>query len=705
MRYLRVICIALTYCAFFQFFSAFLSQKLHAQLPSQDTTAAVTDLLYAYRDSPKIDSYLYTLELEEKLSSISDDQKLAEYYKKLIIIASDMSDYNRLLKYVELGTTLNARINDLELQVYIELGKTYIFIMDDDQHNAEKTLTNIHRLLDDTDDPELIAFVNIYDLIFAVENNEYLENLARMIKQEKNLPTTPNGNKLRSLSLLAIGYNYAVTEDIENMLVYYKQALNHAKQYKLLIDRESVVYNFAVALVSHHKYDVAYEAYQILEVIMKQTNDMDNEFYLYSGLAYLEQKRGNLLKSNEYALQAVDPNTKGGSSYDISYLYSTIALNYAQLGQIDKAKEALELEAKHYTKHPYSAKEGENNTQRIVNAYITLAEGNAHTALLTLDQIRKEQLDRQSVSFKKALSETQSSLQILLEKQQTEEMLKDVETAYLRIIAISIILGAAGLLALFFMQRRYTQKLKKTMAEATSANQAKSDFLANMSHELRTPLNAILGFSEMMQHQVFGKLGTRQYEEYTDHIHSSGRHLLDIINDILDLSKVESGKLQLEEENIDLEEVFHEVHTILAPKAQALRQNIIVSANAYGTTLFADRRLLKQILLNLLSNSVKFTPKHGTLKLTSQMSEHGEIKITVTDTGVGMTPEELKVAMTPFGQAGRTLTRSHEGTGLGLPLVKDLVELHGGIMKITTEKHKGTRVRLCFPLERTVKKH
>ncbi|OEJ65693.1 receiver/sensor box histidine kinase [Magnetovibrio blakemorei] len=238
---------------------------------------------------------------------------------------------------------------------------------------------------------------------------------------------------------------------------------------------------------------------------------------------------------------------------------------------------------------------------------------------------------------------------------------------------------------------------------AELSNQAKTDLMANMSHELRTPLNAIIGFSETMKYAVFGPLGNAHYQEYADYIHSSGTHLLSLINDILDVSSVEAGKLDLKEEPTDVAEVCEVAVRIMSSKA------IESGVKLHGITkpdlplLMADPLRLKQIFINLVSNAVKFTPDGGTVSCDARLNDDGTMIVTVSDTGIGMDETGKAVALEKFGQVDSSLSRKHEGTGLGLPLTKGLIDLHGGTLEIDSHPGKGTEVTVHFPVSRVLK--
>ncbi len=246
-----------------------------------------------------------------------------------------------------------------------------------------------------------------------------------------------------------------------------------------------------------------------------------------------------------------------------------------------------------------------------------------------------------------------------------------------------------------------TMELAKSTREAKLANRAKSEILANTSHELRTPLNAIIGFSDIMKSEIFGPINDK-YMEYLDDISISGEHLLELINDILDVSAIEVGKVKLDECNIDIRKITGDSIRIIKNRANYGGVHLNTDIDKNMPMLYADERRVKQILINLLSNAVKFTLANGIVLLSISYSKEGGHVFTVTDTGIGMDEEELAKAMSEFGQVGSCFTRGHEGTGLGLPLTKGLVEVHGGTLDIVSNKGKGTTVTVRFPPERTV---
>lgn len=242
------------------------------------------------------------------------------------------------------------------------------------------------------------------------------------------------------------------------------------------------------------------------------------------------------------------------------------------------------------------------------------------------------------------------------------------------------------------------QRLDEARRQAEAASEAKSSFLAAMSHELRTPLNAVIGFSELLSRQMFGALGSPKYLEYADSIQHSGRHLLGVINNVLDLSKHHAGKLKLIVEPLDLGEIV--VCCAAMMRDQCTRAGVELRIRAPDALMMeGDPGKLQQMLLNLLSNAVKFTEAGGSVTVTAELSGDNRVMLQVADTGIGMSPEQIPVALAIFGQVDTRLARRYEGTGLGLPLVKSIVELHGGEFVIDSAAEQGTTVTVSLPRE------
>jgi signal transduction histidine kinase len=239
------------------------------------------------------------------------------------------------------------------------------------------------------------------------------------------------------------------------------------------------------------------------------------------------------------------------------------------------------------------------------------------------------------------------------------------------------------------------ESLRRAKREAEAANASKTRFFTNMSHELRTPLNAIIGFSEIISGQLFGKLGHERYLDYSYDILRSGRHLLSVINDVLDLSKSESNRLILESKPVDMRYVLKDCVAMMREQCSAAGHSLIAPIPDHEILRTGDAAKLRQIFLNLLSNAIKFTEPGGTTSL-GIVETVDEVTVSVSDTGIGMDPEDVEVAFQPFAQVDNRLERRYEGTGLGLPLTKALVDLHRGVIGIDSARGQGTRITITF---------
>lgn len=246
------------------------------------------------------------------------------------------------------------------------------------------------------------------------------------------------------------------------------------------------------------------------------------------------------------------------------------------------------------------------------------------------------------------------------------------------------------------------RELREAMTATEQEARAKDAFLAHVSHELRTPLNAIIGFSQVMRDEMFGPLASERYRGYAVHIHESGSHLLDVINQILDLSKVEAGQFELTEEPFALDDALDSCVRLIQPQARLQDIEILCEIEPELPYLIGDEVRVKQIVFNLLSNGVKFTPRGGRVWVTAHRAHHGGLTLSVADNGIGMAPEDIPAALAPFRQVDREMWQTHEGTGtgLGLPLVKAFAELHGATFSIDSARGLGTSVTIGFPARR-----
>ena len=279
-------------------------------------------------------------------------------------------------------------------------------------------------------------------------------------------------------------------------------------------------------------------------------------------------------------------------------------------------------------------------------------------------------------------------------------------------IVVCVTLGLLYLLLVYVIyqrdrdivaRHRENLALAAEVLAASEQSRLKSEFLANMSHELRTPLNAILGFSDTMRLGIFGPIGSEKYRSYLDDIWNSGQHLLGIVDDVLDMSKIEAGSVRIEETEFTLKDMVHQSVAMLQPLAAKKRLTIAVDLPQENIGMRGDERRISQMLLNILSNAVKFSREDSEVEVTTGLGPLGEIRFVIRDHGPGIAAEDIGTVLKPFGQVAGSFARDHGGTGLGLPIAKSFAELHGGFLQLDSVLGRGTAVTIGFPATRTVR--
>ncbi|MFC4349150.1 ATP-binding protein [Kordiimonas lipolytica] len=667
---------------------------------SDEARARAETLLPKIVAARSSDAHLHLALLKNRLEKDLAPYDRAEVLKELVFHYMDIAEPDGLEEAARETQALAAELKDTELKIYGDLAHATYLSLIGELYQARDKILETRAFAEQEGDDLGVFFADATLAILGPELGNFLEGLSTMSQAAQTLPDTPRGNRMRMLAYLVLAYTYSGVDEIDAIIENYSNALEISEKEGIAFDRESALFNIASTLNNLKENQLAKQYYRGLEKVIEQTGRDSGHYYVLFGLAWIAYDEENYEESITLAKEALN-NYSSDSGFDTSF-YDLLAVSYARLGDAETAKSYQKMVQDFYKEHPDYSQDGPSGQDMLTSAYILQAEGRYEEGFELLNKARRELLNSQFNQFQSSITDLRSSLETMLAKQKAEAALADAEEAYTRLAIALALLVAIAAVTVLVMQQRHNRALKRSMLQAEAANQAKSEFLANMSHELRTPLNAILGFSEMMEHEVFGKLGAPQYEEYVDHINESGKLLLDIINDILDLSKVESGRLVLKEQPVDISALLDDISKLMTPRVTAKNITLETHVPADLPILHGDRRLFKQVLLNVVGNATKFTNANGHINMRAGVDKDNCLYVAVEDNGIGMSPDEVVIALTPFGQAGSTMTRSHEGTGLGLPLVKSLMELHGGELDIASEKGVGTTVTMRFPASRTL---
>lgn len=501
---------------------------------------------------------------------------------------------------------------------------------------------------------------------------------------------------------LAYGHVLSYLSDVTGMLNQFEAALALAETTGRRFDGGAMLLALADTLIARDDPGLALALYRrLVEAAFRTGTERDLQRALF-GLAKVAHAVGDPASSAAYVEEALGQDPPTRLALELQQLQ---AINMARLGRVADAERYL---SKAETLAANEALSGRSGIAMLIRAEIAEADGRFREALALF----RSYAEARRLNTREAFSEDVLALRAGLESELAREraeldlIQRERELAAERVKSQRIWLIAAAIIlilaiAAILWLRRMAKQIDAARLHAEQASAAKSSFLAGMSHELRTPLNAVIGFSDMMAQEMVGPISDT-YRGYSQAINRSGRHLLAVINDILDISRIEAGRSELEETTVRLPAVLREAVEMVEPRALDEGLEIVMEGVAAAPEVQADRRLIRQAVTNLLANAVKFTASGGRVILSVDRTIDGGLAITVEDTGEGMTEDELKTAMEPFGQVHSVLTRRHEGTGLGLPLVDNFMRMHGGYLALASDKGIGTRATLWLPASRVV---
>jgi signal transduction histidine kinase/tetratricopeptide (TPR) repeat protein len=543
----------------------------------------------------------------------------------------------------------------------------------------------------------------------------------------------------QSMALQGLGAIYDQAHDFEHEIEYYRRATQVYSGDPTL--ELSAANNLGFALKQLGRYDEALEDFDRALTISVALKSPFLQARVLTNIASVRVKRHEFAEAEKAADKALKLLGKNDESGWAPFIWGVKAeIEYARGGldaaerDLKKAFQGTDLKT---TIAPY--RDIHEIAYKVYRAKDDFAMGLAHhEAFKRLDDEGRSL----SASANLALMGAQfdfTAQQLEIEQLQTEKLKRDISLAKSRATTQTTILISISLISIivivwfgwgYFSIRRHRNainraniELQKTVAEreteiarrketewqlreskeiAEQANRAKTQFLANMSHELRTPLNAIIGFSEIMSKELLGLIGTPTYKGYASNIYVSGRHLLAILNDILDMARIDAGKVALAEEDLNLSEAVESGLRVFQQEVLSPGKTIHFSTEEADLLVRADERMLRQILINLVSNSVKFTGEPGVINVRIECATDGGVDLLVSDNGIGIPENKLDLIMEPFGQVDDAFARSHGGVGLGLPIVKSLIELHGGTFSLWSKLNEGTTARVHLPAARVL---
>lgn len=505
------------------------------------------------------------------------------------------------------------------------------------------------------------------------------------------------------ISLLqAMIYIHADSGDFQALLESSAQLLQIGQSSALPVGGDFIIENLGYLLRLRSEFELSLQFHEALDSLLIQAGKTDQRFSALFGLALVTHRLEDYAASAAYVREAIEKFPDFVETEGAFYIIQTG--NLVRLGEMEEAKQMMTIAKTFFEGDGVNYYESWRPEFLYAQAEIARAEGRLDDAIRLSDAFVEAYIASVREESSREVKSLRADLDAELARAHAERALLDreQELAKQRIRAQTVILVLLGLLLIgvgiaFIYQKQVAKALDIAKRKAEAANAAKSRFLANMSHELRTPLNAIIGFSDLLMAAGKKEEPKSQASEYAGLINRSGQHLLDIISDILNVAQIETGGVTVVRNTCNFQTIIENAAMIVDPMAEEQHKRIVYNVDARLPDLCVDTRRMTQVLINLISNAIKFTDANAHIEVTARRTSTGEFFISVSDNGIGIEPDKLDSIMEPFVQASEGWDRSHQGVGLGLPIAKSIVEQHGGTMDIWTKVGHGTRVSIRLP--------
>lgn len=595
------------------------------------------------------------------------------------------------------------RLGDANYYAIAKSMQTYNRFLDGNENNAASILENELRTVQNESSWLAEAYIRqLLGIIAWIEGDrkyaiETLNQAQSIIPAEGDAVLTARISVLQTMMFI-----YSESGDFETLLATAAQLIETGQNADLPVGGAYILRDIAYALRLRNEYALALEFQSALGEVLLQEGKTDQLFNVLFEMALSSHRLGDFAYSAEQIDKAFEQFPDWASSNGPLYIIQ--AINRVETGEIEAASEMLSQAQIHLDEGDLTIDDKWKGELLQAQARVAKAEGRFEDAIQYSDQFVDSYIAEIRAENSRQVQELRANLDAELARAHAERALLDREQqlAKQRLRAQTIILVLLGFLLTgviiaFIYQRQVSKALEIGRRKAEAANAAKSRFLANMSHELRTPLNAIIGFSDLLQLSGKKEDTSQQTSEYAGLINRSGQHLLDIISDILNVAQIETGGVTVVRKTCNFQSIIEDASMIVDAQAEDQGKRIVYNIDARLPDLCVDARRLTQVLVNLVSNALKFTDENARIEVTARRTKAGGFYISVSDNGIGIAADKLESILEPFVQASEGWDRSHQGVGLGLPIVKSIIEQHGGTLDIWSKVGHGTRISIQLP--------